>query len=118
MSICKCNSKNCQDTLKILALVDCKLAELGNNLYNNLSYLLNNNSDICTISKLIMYKRILLYKSNNQNYLKNWCLCNITNAIKHLTIGCIKKCCKPNCNEIIIINKEGIFTNEFNTVFQ
>ena len=98
MSISNCSCKKCENIPKLLASIDCKLAELGNNLYNNISYLLNKNNDICNISKLLVYKNILIAKNNNSNYLKNWCFCSITTQVKKLTIGCVNKCFKPqNC---------------------
>lgn len=95
------NNNNCNNIYKLLASIDCKLAELGNDLYNNISYMLNKNIDTCVITKLLMYKSILSKKNINPNYLKNWCISDIGDAVKTLTIGCVRKCFKPEeCYEI------------------
>lgn len=85
----------CENILLLLSKIDCKLAQLGNIKYNNISYMLGNNEGICIIPKLLIYKRILLYKYKNPKYLKNWCLSIIMDAVKKLTLGCISKCFKP-----------------------
>ena len=115
MLVCKCNTSN--DICNDLSLIDCKLAELGNQLYNNISYLLNNNVEICSISKLLIYKRMLTHKYNNPKYLSKWCLCDIKNKIKKITLNCKSKCCKSTDSEIIEIVLQGIYTNEFNNIF-
>lgn len=96
MSISKLT--NCSESTNIIFLlskIDCKLAELGNTKYNNISFMLNEKDNICSISKLLIYKRILLYKYKNIEYLKNWCLADIMSVIKKLTSNCVSKCFKP-----------------------
>lgn len=112
---------DCQDCNTIslmLSKIDCKLAEIGNDLYNNISYLVNNKIDYCLASKLLFYKQILTSKSHNPDYLKCWCICDIVDKVTRLTINCKSKCFKPeNCDPPNFIALQKIFTNEFNNVF-
>ena len=57
MSISKLT--NCSESTNIIFLlskIDCKLAELGNTKYNNISFMLNEKDNICSISKLLYIK--------------------------------------------------------------
>jgi len=90
---------DCPDILSLIRDIDCKLLGMSNDLYNNTVLALNRkiNSDI--IIDLINYKRILLYKYCNADYVSIYSLVSIASKIKVLTLGV--KC--TNCDEIVVI---------------
>ncbi|BCU97905.1 MAG: hypothetical protein CM15mV19_1580 [uncultured marine virus] len=53
------NCKECANIPDLLRRIDCKLAELGNNLYNNVVFMLNRPIATSEISQLLVYKRVL-----------------------------------------------------------
>ena len=59
---------NCQDCHKIPDLpkqIDCKLAELANDAYNDVVFMLGNCIPAYEINQLLAYKRILTFKYCN-----------------------------------------------------
>lgn len=96
---------NCTDNSNIANLIikiNCKLAELGNKLYQNDSFLLNNKINNCDLQRLLFYKQILLKKYKNNDYLKCYNNQIIHNKIINLTISCKSFCFLPEeCFEII-----------------
>jgi hypothetical protein len=62
------NCADCSDITILIADIDCKLAELGSNLYNNIVFMLNKPIPAGAILDLLNYKRILQYKYFNPDY--------------------------------------------------
>ena len=94
---------NCQDCHKIpdlLKSIDCKLAELGNNMYNNVVFMLGRDVPAYTITQLIAYKRILTFKYCNPNYAGSVCVNDIAGKVIRLTSGCVSRCNEPTVCEI------------------
>ena len=94
---------NCQDCHKIpdlLKSIDCKLAELGNNMYNNVVFMLGRDVPAYTITQLIAYKRILAFKYCNPNYAGSVCVNDIASKVIRLTSGCVSRCNTPTVCEI------------------
>ncbi len=94
---------NCQDCHKIpdlLKSIDCKLAELGNNMYNNVVFMLGRDVPAYTITQLIAYKRILTFKYCNPNYAGSVCVNDIAGKVIKLTSGCVSRCNEPTVCEI------------------
>ena len=86
---------NCQECANIPTLIDkidCKLAEVGNNIYNNIVYMLNYPIPATLMLQLIAYRRILIFKYCNPNYAKKYSIDQITNKVIRLTAGCVNKC--------------------------
>ncbi len=95
------NCPECANIPSLLRSIDCKLAELGNNLYNNISYMLNKPVPTDNISQLIGYRRILQYKYINPNYAHKYSINMIANRVVRLTAGCVSRCNTPEpCIEI------------------
>jgi hypothetical protein len=95
------NCPECADIPSLLRKIDCKLAELGNNLYNNISYMLNKPIPADDILQLIGYRRILQYKYVNPNYVHRYSVNMIASKVIRLTVGCVSKCNTPEpCKEI------------------
>lgn len=94
---------NCQDCHKIpdlLKSIDCKLAELGNNMYNNVVFMLGRDVPAYTISQLLAYKRILTFKYCNPSYAGTISVNDIAAKVIRLTSGCVSRCNTPTVCEI------------------
>jgi len=89
------NCPECANIPSLLKKIDCKLAELGNNLYNNISYMLNKPVPSSDILQLIGYRRILMYKYCNPNYVHKYSVQMIASRVIRLTLGCVSKCNEP-----------------------
>ena len=89
------NCPECANIPSLLRKIDCKLAELGNNLYNNISYMLNKSIPANDILQLIGYKRILQYKYINPNYAHRYSVNMIASRVIRLTAGCVSRCNTP-----------------------
>jgi hypothetical protein len=104
------NCPECANIPSLLKKIDCKLAELGNNLYNNISYMLNKPVPADDILQLIGYRRILQYKYINPNYAHRYSVNMIASRVIRLTVGCVSKCNEPErcleepCNITIVPN--------------
>lgn len=89
------NCPECANIPSLLKKIDCRLAELGNNLYNNISYMLNKPVPSSDILQLIGYRRILMYKYCNPNYVAKYSVPMIASRVIRLTAGCVSKCNEP-----------------------
>lgn len=104
------NCPECADIPSLLKKIDCKLAELGNNLYNNISYMLNKPIPAGDILQLIGYRRILTYKYCNPNYVHKYSVQMIASRVIRLTVGCVSRCNEPErcledpCDITIVAN--------------
>jgi hypothetical protein len=104
------NCPECANIPSLLKKIDCKLAELGNNLFNNITFILNKPINPVDIIRLINYRRILLHKYNNPCYLNEFNLNIIANKVIKLTAGCTSRCNTPEpcyeepCNLEVVIN--------------
>lgn len=78
---------SCPECANIPALVleiDCKLTELGKNLYNNISFMLNQPVPAEALLDLINYRRILIYKYFNPDYADCYTVNMIASRVKIL----------------------------------
>ena len=66
------NCPECANIPSLIAEIDCKLADLASNLYNNVVYMLNQPVPGGTMLDLLNYRRILTYKYCNPNYLGSY----------------------------------------------
>jgi hypothetical protein len=89
------NCPECANIPSLIKKIDCKLAELGNNLYNNISYMLNKSVPSNDILQLIGYRRILMYKYYNPNYVHTYSVQMIASRVIRLTAGCVSRCNEP-----------------------
>lgn len=90
---------NCPDCANIECLIndiDCKINQTSKDLYNNTRFLLNKKIDTTEILSLLVYRRVLLYKSFNQEYVKEYSPNDIIGKIKRITAGCLVHC--DDCN--------------------
>lgn len=78
------NCVDCTTIPALLADIDCKLTELGKNLYNNVVFALNRQVPATAISDLLNYKRILQYKECNPDYASCYSIEDIAGRVKLL----------------------------------
>ena len=62
------NCPECANIPNLLKEIDCKLAYYAHNLYNNITFMLNQTVPADKMIQLIAYKRILTYKNCNPDY--------------------------------------------------
>ncbi len=111
----------CADIPSLLKKIDCKLAELGNNLYNNISYMLNKRVPADDITQLIGYRRILMYKFINPSYLEKYSIAMIASRVIRLTVGCVSRCNTPepcleeSCDVDVVLNPTTTTTSTLTT---
>ena len=91
------NCVNCANIDSLLKNIDCKIFELTQALYNNISLMLNKTIPGEDMIDLLNYKRILIYKYNDPTYAENYSLEMITSKVKLLTLNC-NKIYDCNCN--------------------
>ena len=116
------NCPECANIPSLLKKIDCKLAELGNNLYNNISYMLNKPVPADDITQLIGYRRILMYKLCNPSYVQEYTIPMISSKVIRLTVGCISRCSTPEpcieepCDVTIVPNPTSTTTSTSTTL--
>jgi len=86
------NCSECADIPSLLKAIDCRLAELSANMYNNIVYMLNQPVPATAMVSLINYKRILTYKYFNADYASKFTVNNIASKVRKLTLNCNSKC--------------------------
>ena len=86
------NCRDCADIPNLVKKIDCKLSELGVDMYNNITYLLGNPIPNELMSQLIAYRRILIFKYCNNDYACKTSINDIANKVIRLTNGCKTKC--------------------------
>ena len=74
----------CSTVETLINDIDCKVAKLGSNLYNNLTLMLDYPVDTETFLDLLIYRRILQYKQVNSEYLHHFSIHRIASRIKLL----------------------------------
>lgn len=74
----------CASIPALIAEIDCKLADLASNLYNNVVYILNQPIPAGAMLDLLHYRRILAYKFCNPNYACQFTVNMIASRVKIL----------------------------------
>jgi len=92
------NCTECGDITALIVGIDCKITELGNDIYNKLIYALNGTCRYDEISSLIHYRRILVHKWCNYEYVSDFTVLQIASKVRLMTSSCIPQEC---CNECI-----------------
>ena len=78
------NCPECASIPVLIADIDCKLASLANNLYNNVVFMLNQPVPGGVMLALINYRRILAYKYCNPDYAAPFTVNMIASRVKLL----------------------------------
>ena len=97
------NCKECANIPDLLRKIDCKLAELGNRLYNNVVFMTSSSISPSDISQLLAYKRILQHRFCDTQYANNCphiSVEEIASKVIRLTAGCVPFCNEPTVCEI------------------
>ena len=74
----------CASIPALIADIDCKLASLANNLYNNVVFMMNQPVPGGVMLALINYRRILAYKYCNPDYAAPFTVNMIASRVKLL----------------------------------
>ncbi len=74
----------CSDIQALIDDIDCKLAMLAGDLYNNTVFMLNRPVQATTMINLLHYRRILQYKYVNSDYASAYTISMIAGKIKLL----------------------------------
>jgi hypothetical protein len=74
----------CSSIPSLIKDIDCRLTELGSNLYNNMVFLTNLPTSNMSMLDLINYKRILNSKFYNPNYASDYTVNMIASRVKIL----------------------------------
>jgi hypothetical protein len=74
----------CSSIATLLQEIDCKLAKLSGNLYNNITLILNYPVPASVFIDLLTYRRILQYKAVNSDYASCYSVDQIASKIKIL----------------------------------
>ncbi len=75
---------NCSTVPVLIADIDCRLAQLANDLYNNTVFILNRPIQREVILDLLNYKRILTFKLCNPDYASHYTVERIASRVKLL----------------------------------
>ena len=72
------------DISSLIEDINCRLKDLGYDLYNNIVFMLNRTVPVDTIISLLHYRRILEYKNVNTSYAEDFTVSMIANRVKLL----------------------------------
>ena len=72
------------DISSLIDDINCRLKDLGYDLYNNITFMLNKSVPVDAITSLLHYRRILEYKNVNTSYAENFTVNMIANRVKLL----------------------------------
>jgi len=86
------NSPQCAEIPALLENIDCALAKLSIELYNNTIYMFNKRVDSYSIFALLEYKKILTIKYCEPDYLSCFTIPMIASKVKKLSLNCKSKC--------------------------
>lgn len=93
--------RECAEIPYMISAIDCMLAKISKNLYQNLTLMINNPIDREQFNSLLIYKRVLIYKYCNPDYASDFTLQMVSNRVNVLTSGCNKPCTEPNSSVAI-----------------
>ena len=105
---------NCVDCASIPSLlqdIDCKIASIAKDLYNNTIFSLNRSINGTVMSDLINYRRILRYRYCNSNYASPYTIEQIASKVKLLTNGCCPCSIQPTVITGTICTAGGYWYN-------
>lgn len=105
---------NCVDCTSIPSLlqdIDCKIASIAKDLYNNTIFSLNRSINGLVMSDLINYRRILRYRYCNSNYASPFTIEEIASRVKLLTIGCCPCSIQPTVIQGVTCTAGGYWYN-------
>lgn len=78
------NCETCASIEALLADINCKIADVANSYYYNITLALNYPSKSETMIDLLNYQRILTYKYYNEDYASAFSIESITSKVKIL----------------------------------
>lgn len=88
----------CGDILSLITAIDCRITELGGEMYNKIIYGFGGVCKWSGVDHLIHYKRILIHKWCNPTYLTDFTVLKIASKVKLITGGCVSHECCDECS--------------------
>ena len=112
------NCKECSSILELIKGIDCKMFELSDTLYNNISYMTNKKVPSDIIMRLLYYREILFYKYNSFNHLPSYDIEIIKSRVRLLIRNCKQSCDCPSQITLPLVNNciQYLFSTESNEV--
>jgi hypothetical protein len=74
----------CANILSLIDDIDCRIAKIAGNIYNNITLMLNKTVSAEVMIDLLTYKRILQYKYVNSLYASRFSISQIANRVNLL----------------------------------
>ena len=78
------NCDSCASIATLLGDINCKIADIATNYYNNITLMLNYPMKDSVMFDLLNYQRILTYKSYNEDYASVFTISQIASKVKIL----------------------------------
>lgn len=78
------NCPQCTNITSLISVIDCRITEVSNALYNNIVFMLNKTIAYQALFDLLQYKRILMYKICNPDYAGNYTVNMIASKVNIL----------------------------------
>lgn len=99
---------DCENIVRLIEEIDCKLVTVGNDAYNELIFALNNVCNDTRLFSLLTYRRILVARLANEIeigsdfvYACDFPLEAIVSKVKLIATGCVvKECCTVRTREV------------------
>ena len=110
------NCVECSTIPVLLNHIDCKLAEMANDLYNNVVFMLNQPVQGNAIIDLLNYRRILTFKYCNPDYAGCFTVPMIASKVNRITAGCKLPDCLPCIDPITTTTSSSSTTTTTTTV--
>lgn len=78
------NCTQCADITSLIADIDCRMVDMANRMYNNVTLMLNQPVSQEVMGDLMHYRRILQYKYVNSDYACRYTINSIASKVKLL----------------------------------
>lgn len=78
------NCTQCADITGLIADIDCKMVDMANRMYNNVTLMMNIPVSQDVMADLMHYRRILQYKYVNSDYACRFTINSIASKVKLL----------------------------------
>ena len=78
------NCNSCPNIMQLISEIDCKVSEIGQDLYNNVVFILNRKISRDVLFTLLNYRRILMFRICNPEYAGNLPTSTIASRVKLL----------------------------------
>ena len=103
-----CGDPICSNIESLIAEINCKIAQISNNLFNSIIFGFNGNCNTSDLNDLLHYRRILIARMMNEQdedddyvYACGFPLDYIISRVKLMSTGCVPQECCDECEPVI-----------------